>query len=112
MVYHSHNYPLRSYFKRYYDDFKAVYRVYGTVLCPDLRSYVHHILGDTKHQGGYILRQQDLSFAEKIYWCYYAFRRNVIRNQAAKKAVDYFRCTKQEQQAMDQSFSQQYEQRG
>ena len=64
-VYHSHNYPLTSYGKRYYDDFKAMYRVYGMVLCPTAKAFRRGLLGDIKHQCGYILRQRQITWKEK-----------------------------------------------
>ena len=107
-VYHSHNYPLASYGKRYYDDFKAVYRVYGTVLCPDVKAYIRGILGPTKHECGFILRKRDLSLTEKIKWCLYSGIRNCMRCTASVRAVKYFRAPKEQQESMDRRYSQQY----
>lgn len=109
-VYHSHNYPLLSYSKRYYDDFKAVYRVYKTVLCPNVKAYVKNILGPTKHECGYILRQTDLSVYGKIKWCMYSGIRNVMRCTASVRAVKYFQASDQEKEKMDRRYSQQYAQ--
>ena len=86
-VYHSHDYPLRDYKQRYYDDFASVYKVHGDTPCPTRRAMVRKILGDTKFNVGYILRQQDYSFGEKIRWCFYAMRRNRIRYKAAYRAA-------------------------
>ncbi len=107
-VYHSHNYPLDSYGKRYYDDFKAMYRVYHMVLCPNVWAYVRGLLGDVKHQCGYILRQTDIGLKEKLYWCYYAFRRNIIRRTASVRAVKYFSLSKEKREKMDQRYSREY----
>ena len=72
-VYHSHNYPLTSYGKRYYDDFKAMYRVYGMVLCPTAKAFLRGLCwGISSISVGYILRQGQMTWKEKIYWCYYA----------------------------------------
>lgn len=109
-VYHSHNYPLKSYGKRYYDDFKAVYRVYGTVLCPDAVSYVRGILGDTKRECGYIFKQKDVTVKEKLYWCWYSFYRNIARRTAAVRAVKYFSVSEEDKRKMDARFSREYEQ--
>lgn len=107
-VYHSHNYPLRSYAKRYYDDFKAVYRVYGTRLCPDAKAYIRGVLGDTKHQCGFICRYPGLPWTDKWYWCFYALFRNFHRYTAAVRAVRYFSLPEEGQREMDRKYSQQY----
>lgn len=108
-VYHSHNYPLKSYGKRYYDDFKAVYRVYGTVLCPDMKAYVRGILGDTKRECAYILRQKQLGMKKKIYWCYYSLYRNIVRRTASVRAVKYFSVDDEMKKKMDVRYSREYE---
>lgn len=107
-VYHSHNYPLTSYGKRYYDDFKAMYRVYGMVLCPTAKAFRRGLLGDIKHQCGYILRQRQITWKEKIYWCYYAARRNLIRRVASVRAVRYFSLPEDERMRMDRKYSREY----
>ena len=107
-VYHSHNYPLTSYGKRYYDDFKAMYRVYGMVLCPTAMAFLRGLLGDIKHQWGYILRQGQMMWKEKIYWCYYAARRNLIRRVASVRAVRYFSLSEDERINMDRKYSREY----
>ena len=109
-VYHSHNYPLSEYGKRYFDDFKAVYRTYGAVYCNDRKEYWHKVLGDTKYQFGYIRRRSDLSLADKLSWIPYCYKRNKLRYQAAMDAVAYFSLDKEKQLQMDKEYSQQYTQ--
>lgn len=87
VVYHSHDYPLQDYKARYYDDFRSVYEVHGDTPCPTRGAMWHKILGDTKMNWGYILRQKDYSFGQKIGWCIYAIRRNSIRYHAAYRAA-------------------------
>lgn len=107
-VYHSHDYPLTSYVKRYYDDFKAVYRVYDKA--PDFPWYqiVRQILADTRYQCGYIRHREDLSFGEKWHWYWYAFRRNLMRQLASVRAAKYYAVDQQTKAKMDQKYSQQY----
>lgn len=107
-VYHSHNYPLRSYGKRYYDDFKALYRVFHMVLCPDPITYLRGILGDTKRECIYILGRKDQTFGKKCYWCYYSFRRNISRRTASVRAVKYYSMTEEKQKQMDAKYSMEY----
>ena len=107
-VYHSHSYPLKSYGKRYYDEFKALYKVQQANYCPDLLTYIKKVIGDTKYQWGYIRHRKDLHLKEKIYWYRYAFIRNTIRYKAAIHAVNYFKLSEKKQRKMDQKYSQQY----
>lgn len=87
VVYHSHDYPLRDYPKRYFDDFASVYKIFGDTPCPTKRAMIRKILADTKFNWGYILRRKDKSFFARIGWCLYAFRRNGIRYRAAYRAA-------------------------
>ena len=87
VVYHSHDYPMADYKKRYYDDFASVYKIHGDTPCPNKSAMNHKILGDTKFNCGYILRRKDLAWTKKIYWCFYALRRNYIRYHAAYRAA-------------------------
>lgn len=109
-VYHSHNYPLKSYGKRYYDDFKALYQVFHMILCPNTASYIRGILGDTKRECAYILKQKDVTVKEKLYWCWYSFYRNIERRTAAVRAVKYFSVDEEGKRKMDVKFSREYEQ--
>ncbi len=106
-VYHSHNYKLSSYFGRYYDDFKAVYRVYGSQICHNRKEYWDGIKASTRDDWSYI-RHQAIGKREKLYWMFYALRRNIIRYNAGVKAVEYFSVSPQEQERMDRKYSQQY----
>ena len=107
-VYHSHNYPLKAYGKRYYDDFKAMYRVYGLVLGPTLVSFLLGALKDVKHQYSYILRQKCIGVGKKMYWCYYSVRRILIRRIASVRAVRYFSLSENGREKMDQKYSKEY----
>lgn len=105
-VYHSHNYPLKEYFGRYYDDFKAVYSVYGSQLCHNRKEFWEGIKNSTRSDWGFI-RQEPIGKKEKIKWAIYALRRNIIRYRAGVKAVEYFHVSKEEQERMDRKYSQQ-----
>lgn len=111
VVYHSHNYPLKSYAKRYYDDFKAVYRVYGReALANNKRGMIRGLIGDTKHQCGYIYRYPEMSLGEKVKWMWYAVVRNIYRYNAMRKVLYYFTQNAMVQSKMDCKNSQQYQQ--
>lgn len=111
MVYHSHNYTLRSYAKRYYDDFKAVYRVYGKeAFASSKKQMIRGMLGDTKHQCGFIWRYPTISPMRRIKWMCYAGIRNLYRYKAMKKVLKYFEQEESVRDKMDMKNSQQYQQ--
>lgn len=110
-VYHSHDYPLASYQKRYYDDFKAVYKIYDKMESDTLMQSFRKILADTKYQCGYILRRKDLTPTKKIYWIWYAFVRNCMRQRASSMAIAYYQTDEEARDKLDKKYSQQYTQR-
>ena len=105
-VYHSHNYDLKSYKKRYFDEYKALYSVYQVVLSDGFAKYWRGILAATRYDCSYIKRQ-NISFSEKLKWYCYSFRRNHYKFYSAKKAVEYFSLDDAGKKAMDNKFSQQ-----
>lgn len=112
MVYHSHNYPLRSYAKRYYDDFKAVYRVYGSGAFPsETKQLIRSTMGDIKHQCGFCFRYPNMSLINRVKWMAYTCVRNVLRYRAMKLVVKYYSADVEVQSKMDKMLSQQYQQR-
>ena len=87
VVYHSHDYPLSQYKTRYYEDYLSVYRIHGEDLAPTRGTAIKRTLAETKHNMGYILRRDDLTAGGKLYWSVYSLRRNLIRFDAAYRAV-------------------------
>lgn len=86
VVYHSHDYTMREYRKRYYEDYASVYRIHGENLAPTRMAALKRALGETRFNCGYI-RRQDIPAGTKMYWYFYALRRNLIRYNAAYRAV-------------------------
>lgn len=107
-VYHSHDYPLASYRKRYYDDFKAVYRIYDHFEKKTFLQNLRQVLGETRYQCGYIYHRTDLSAGEKMHWYWYAFRRNIMKQKASNLAMKYYQVDEQQRMKMDETYSQQY----
>jgi rhamnosyltransferase len=108
VVYHSHNYPLSEYKKRYFDDFRAVYRVYGRPKNGKGMISFKDALSITKEECRYIRKQSDLAGKSKIYWYFYSLRRNMIRHNASYRAYKYFDLTQEQQHAEEVKLSQQY----
>ena len=87
IVYHSHDYSMADYRKRYYEDYASVYRIHGENLAPTRLAALRRALGETRYNISFIRRQEDLNIQGKAYWSIYALRRNLIRYNAAYRAV-------------------------
>ncbi len=109
-VYHSHNYDTSTYFKRYYDEFKALYRIHGYIIM-DKKIYVpaaivKHVLSDAK----YIWSTESLK-ASKLSALNYSIRRNYARYVAGYIGGHYHLKSEKEKDRLDKKYSQQYIQR-
>lgn len=108
-VYHSHNYPLKTYFQRYYDEFKGIYRVYQWRMFEKFRQIFRVITAQCYHDIQYILAPEN-DVESKAYWIYYACRRNVCRCMGAYLAGKYHEYPEVIQTFLDTHISQQYKQ--
>lgn len=109
-VYHSHNYPLRTYFKRYYDEFKGIYGVFQWRMFERARSVIKRILVMDLQDMRYILGRGN-GITRKAYWIYYALVRNCFRCLGAYLAGKYHEYPQKKKEFLDKHFSQQYKQR-
>ncbi|MFB5763864.1 glycosyltransferase family 2 protein [Paenibacillus medicaginis] len=87
VVYHSHNYTFNQQFKRYYDEYKGLYRIYEYVSVKSiflLPAYIlKHFVSDIK----FLRSHADLSRKRKLYWMGYSFVKNTIRYSGAYLGV-------------------------
>ena len=109
-VYHSHNFPLRQYFRRYFDEYKGLYELHGfrivrRGLFIPLRAAAL-ILNDLRYT-----RHAELPLGQKLYWSGYAIRRDIDRTVAGYLGGKYADMSEKTQRRMDRWFSQQYRQR-
>lgn len=110
-VYHSHNYPLFTYFKRYYDEYKGLYEIHNYKVCENktkifmLTSWM--LYNDFK----YVINLKSINIFKKTYWIYYSLVRNYLRFRAGYLAAYYFNCSIDEKNSMDKRYSQQLMQR-
>ncbi len=109
-VYHSHNYPLRQYFKRYFDEYKGLYELHGYRIVPGGRALPRAIAALIRSDLRYI-HHADLSLKDKLYWYVYAIRRDTDRHIAGYLGGKYADMPEKTQRRMDKLFSQQYQQR-
>ncbi|MBQ6816611.1 MAG: glycosyltransferase family 2 protein [Clostridia bacterium] len=109
-VYHSHNYSLSTYFKRYYDEFKSLYELHKFIIVKHwyltVPAAIKHIISDIKY-----LRTIVLPKRKKIYWAYYSFVRNLYRYIGGYIGGIYHTFSKKGKKIADKLFSQQYVQK-
>ncbi len=110
-VYHSHNFPLKTYFKRFYDEFKGLYDVYGYRAFEDKSSMRREIIRMDKVDVRYILGL-NISTKEKLSSIRFALSRNKSRCKGAFYGGNYEFFPVQVRDYMDTHFSQQYQQIG
>ena len=108
-VYHSHNYPLKTYFRRYYDEFKGIYQVYQWKMFASAKGIVRQILAMDKQDIRYILNREN-KITRKLYWLHYALVRNRYRCIGAYLAGIYEELPQVLRDYLDIHISQQYEQ--
>jgi len=106
-VYHSHNFPLFTYFKRYFDEYKGLYQVYQYKACDNIFKMISLIAWIFYNDLKFVIELKDLSIIKKFYWAYYSLIRNFFRFRAAYLAVTYFNYDNEKQVEMDKHYSQQ-----
>ncbi len=111
IVYHSHNYKLRTYFSRYYDEYKGLYNLHKFILVKTKKSAVKQCIKHFVNEFAYTIKQKDLTILKKIKWINYSFWRNIYRYRAGYIAGKYHLKSKDEQLTLDKKYSQQYQQR-
>lgn len=109
-VYHSHNYPLKTYKKRYYDEYKGLYDLHKYIMIKN----IPHLFG-----GYYKYIRNDIAYVntlplndkEKKEWKKYAIKRGWYRFYSSYLAGKYHTWSEEKKKKMDQKLSQQFEQR-
>lgn len=109
MVYHSHNYPLKTYFGRYYDEYKSLYSLHNYVMFNNTEEKRQQCRALIKRDILYVLNK-DNDISHRIYWMYYAIRRNVYRCRAGYLAGKYHGYADSVKNFLDRRISQQYKQ--
>ena len=80
VVFHSHRYTFREQFKRYYDDYKGLYKVYKYIPVKNFLFLPYYILGHTAHDYLYLWRNYSrLGIVTFSYWCFYSIVKNCNR---------------------------------
>lgn len=109
-VYHSHNYPLNTYFKRYFDEYKGLYKLHHYLIVKHwfltVPAGLYLSYGDYKY-----LRSVKMPKKQKIKNMFYSIRRNQYKTIAGFLGGKYATYSKRKQKWLDKKISQQYEQR-
>ena len=109
-VFHSHNYPLKEYYRRYYDEYKGLREIHDYQIVQEKSQILPGIRQTFKSDVAYI-RKQPMTYSEKFRWCWYSLRRDTYRHIAGYYGGIYQDCPESKQKQMDRRWSQQYEQR-
>lgn len=109
-VYHSHNFPLREYYGRYFDEYKGLNRIHGYLIADSWFQlpyrFLRHVLSDLRY-----IRSLPMKKRRKIYWLMYSVGRNYCRYYAGYKGGKYDTFSPRRQERLDKKVSQQYRQR-
>lgn len=110
MVYHSHDFPVREYCKRCFDDLKAHYRIHnGFKIVPDIGKAVLGFFGTIWRDSQYI-RQLSPSWHFRLHWLKESAGRACGRYLIGYLASQYYEYPASVQRLLSRFFSQQYRQ--
>lgn len=108
-VYHSHSYPAKTYKKRFFDEYKSLFRLHGYKLVENRRqmllAYARTIKNDLV-----FLNTLKLSLKERIHWLNYAVVKEWHRFHSGYIAGKYFTLNDDKKALLDKKMSQQIEQ--
>lgn len=110
-VYHSHNYKLSTYFSRYYDEYKGLWKLHQYRLVTNKKMLILKCLKHIYNEWQFTIKKDNLSFFKKIKWMNYSFWRNQFRYYAGFIAGKYHLYDQKKQEKLDKKYSQQYKQR-
>ncbi|MDD7738991.1 MAG: glycosyltransferase family A protein [Fusicatenibacter sp.] len=109
-VYHSHNFKLSTYFKRYYDEQKGLYEVHQYMIAQKWTQLPGMLYRQVRGDCVYI-KHQPISKKEKIHWAFYSLFRNCGRFFGGYLGGKYHLYSPGKQAFLDRHISQQYDQR-
>ena len=108
-VYHSHNYPLKTYYSRYYDEYKSLYNLHGYKMTSNKRDMRAEMRRQITSDIRYIFDSQN-KIDHKLHWGWYAFCRDRYRCKAGYLAGMYHEQAESVKKYLDIHISQQYKQ--
>lgn len=109
-VYHSHNFKLSMYFKRYYDEYKGLYNLHQYIISTSWLKIPFQIVKHIFRDFRFVFTCR-MKVSEKLYWCWYSIRRNISRYVGGYLGGKYHTYSPKMQQWLEHHISQQYSQR-
>lgn len=110
-VYHSHNYKLTEFFSRYYDEYQALYTLFGSFLIVERWKQVPRAVGSAIKRDIAYVRSQDMSRSNKLYWIHYCIWREAFKFIGGYLGGKSNLFSPTKKLRYDRRFSQQYSQR-
>ena len=108
-VYHSHNYPLKTYFKRYYDEYKAIYEIHRYQMYTSVKGMLHGMFYLIGRDFKYICNPQN-HISHKLKQMHYAWVRNRYKSIAGYIGGSYHGFPEPVKEYFDRKISQQHDQ--
>lgn len=108
-VYHSHSYPAETYKKRFFDEYKSLYRLHEYKLVNNRKQMIIGYLRTLKNDLAF-LKNCPISLGDKMKWGKYALIKEWHRFHSGYLAGKYFALDDEGKQRLDSKLSQQIEQ--
>lgn len=108
-VYHSHNYPLKTYFKRYYDEYKAIYEIHRYQMYTSVKGMLHGMFYLIGRDFKYIWNPKN-HISHKLKQMHYAWVRNRYKSIAGYIGGSYHGFPEPVKEYFDRKISQQHDQ--
>lgn len=108
-VYHSHNYPLKTYYSRYYDEYKSLYNLHGYKMVDNKKDMRAEMRRQISNDIKYIFNPIN-QIEHKLRWSWYALCRDRYRCKAGYLAGMYHEQAESVKKYLDTHISQQYKQ--
>lgn len=109
-VYHSHNYKLKEYFTRCYDEYKGLYKIQEYRIANTYHKLFIEYVKTCWIEMNYV-RHSDLNFTDKLKNIVYMALRNLYKYRAGFIGGKYHLYSQSKQIKLDKKYSQQYKQR-
>lgn len=108
-VYHSHSYPAHTYKKRFFDEYKSLYKLHNFRLVTSKRQLLKGYLSIMKSRCIF-LKNQEIPKKEKWKWLKYSIVKEWYRYYSGWLAGKYYLLSPEKQIKLDEKMSQQVEQ--
>lgn len=110
-VYHSHNFGLTEYFGRYYDEYQALYSLYGEYLIVGRFLHVPKAVASSARRDITYVWSLSIPFSKKCYWAHYSLWRNLFKYVAGYLGGTSNLIDPENRVRRDRRYSQQHAQR-